>query len=141
VSRFDYDIIDKLLTAHLVYEALRTRHEQLGTHAQAHVMKQIMDTQYVPGTPLMDTAAKINQLHQSFVKMGTPDFDKMHCAWLVNAASQNFRVLQSSLQALTCDPACTAQTIIARLQDEDDLHCRRSTSNFQTDTQSIVLLA
>jgi hypothetical protein len=63
----------------------------------------------------METAGKINQLHQSFVKMGTPDFDKMHCAWLVNAASQHFRGLQSSLQALTRNPACTPHTILARL--------------------------
>jgi hypothetical protein len=141
VSPFDYDIANKLPTAHLVYSALRKRHELLGTHAQAHVMKQIIDTQFVPGTPLMDMAAKINQLHESLVKMGTPDFDKMHCVWLVNAASQHFRVLQSSLQALTRDPTCTAQAILSRLQDEDELHRRRSTNNSQSDTQSVALLA
>jgi Reverse transcriptase (RNA-dependent DNA polymerase)/Integrase core domain/GAG-pre-integrase domain len=141
VSHLDYDIADKFPTAHLAYSALRRRHEQLGTHAQAHLMKQIMDTQFVPGTPLIETAAKINQLHQSFVKCGTPDFDKMHCAWLVNAASQHYRTLQSALQALTRDPACTAHTILARLQDEDDLYRRRPSNNLQHDTQSVALLA
>jgi hypothetical protein len=141
VSSFDYNIADKLPTSSLAYAALRKRHEQLGTHAQAHLMKQIMDTQFMPGTPLMDTAAKINNLHESFVKMGTPDFDKMHCAWLVNAASQHFRSLQSTLQALTRDPSCTPQTILARLQDEDDLHRRRTAHSHQDDTQAIALLA
>jgi hypothetical protein len=135
------NIANTFPTTHLAYSALRQCHEQLGTHAQAHIMKQIMDTQYVPGTPLIETAAKINQLHQSFVKIGTPDFDKMHCAWLVNAASQHYRGLQSALQALTHDPTCTAHTILARLQDEDDLHRRRSASGFQPDTQSVALLA
>jgi hypothetical protein len=110
-------------------------------HAQAHIMKQIMDTQFTPGTPLIKTATKINQLHQTFVKIGTPDFDKMHCAWLVNAASQHYRSLQSALQALTRDPACTANTILTHLQDEDELHRRRSANGFQHDAQSVALLA
>jgi hypothetical protein len=103
-------------------------------------MKQIMDTQFSPGTPFMETAGKINQLHQSFVKMGTPDFDKMHCAWLVNVASQHFCGLQSSLQALTRNPTCTPHTILTRLQDEDNLHCRRSMQGFHDNHQSVALL-
>jgi hypothetical protein len=37
ISPFDYDIAEKFSTSHLAYSALRKRHKQLGTHAQAHV--------------------------------------------------------------------------------------------------------
>jgi hypothetical protein len=112
ISQSDFNAVESLATAHLVYEELRLRHEKLGPHAQLLLIKKVLDYRYNPDAPLHRGADNILALHTKITKMGPVDFDQLKIIFLINAFGDRFDTVQSSILTAMDSLSFSANTIL-----------------------------
>jgi hypothetical protein len=87
ISQSDFNAVESLATAHLVYEELHLCHEKLGLHAQLLLIKKALDYRYDPDAPLCKGTDDILALHTKITKMGPVDFDQLKIIFLINVGT------------------------------------------------------
>ena len=91
-------------TSHAVFEALRTRHKKLGSHAQINLLLKEFGIFYEPSILLTTTSNQLRQLHERMQKMGTINEDKLFLFVIINALGHHYPQLQSEIHGMTDDP-------------------------------------
>ena len=125
VSDLDYGMASKFVDAHDVYEALRKSHEELGLHAQFHVLREALNTRFNPSTPLTRTFDDLQKLCRRFTKMGNMNDDKWKSLLIMNALGDNCPGLQKVIGEMLENPNVTSEDVINRvLREEQVLLCR-----------------
>ena len=121
VSERDYEIVSPITNAHNLYETLRTTHQNQGIHAQIRVMKDALDTRFIPSTPLSQTLDKIKRLHKRFTGMGIMDDDKLLIIYIMNALGDHYRPLQSTINGMLENAMLTSQDVENQVLREEEL--------------------
>jgi transposase InsO family protein len=134
----EYDATSNFDTAHQVFEALRTRHEKLGLHAQINLLRKAFEICYEPGTPMNSTSRELRTVHDRIVKMGAFDNDKLLTVLLVNSLGRNYPQLQSTVHGMVDDPSFTSATGFKRVDTEASLELRRAELSIQSPSTALT---
>jgi hypothetical protein len=119
ISKADYNAVSHLATSHLIFNELCQRHEKLRPQAQLILLKKALDFCYDPNLPFCDGADEIIAMHTQFVNIGPIDLDHIKIILLLNAFSDRWEHLQSSLWSSLNSPNFGVNSILRRLQQED----------------------
>src|SRR6266702_5593005 len=127
VSNIDFGIASRFNVSHEVYDALCNTHENLGLHAQVHIIKEALDLHFSLTSPLnlSCTLDNINHLHDRFTKMGKMDDDKLKIILIINTLEQ-FPQSQSTInELLESSPSISSADIKNRILREEQLLLHR----------------
>jgi len=127
VSNVEYGIASQHTLAHDVYDALRKTHENLGIHAQVHLMKEVLDLRFslAPPLNLRHTLDNIDRMHDRLTKMGKLDDDKFKILFIINALD-SLPALQSTIsELLQSSPSITSTDVKNRVIREEQLLAHR----------------
>ena len=127
VSNVEYGITSQHTLAHDVYDALRKTHENLGIHAQVHLMKEVLDLRFslAPPLNLRCTLDNIDRMHDRLTKMEKLDDDKFKILFIINALD-SLPALQSIIsELLQSSPSITSTDVKNRVIREEQLLARR----------------
>jgi hypothetical protein len=127
VSNIDYGIASKFLIAHEAYEALQRNHENLGYHAQVHIMKEALDVRVLltPPINLSCSLDEIDRLHDRFIKMGQMDDDKLKIILIINSLDPLPQLQSTINELLQSSPTITLTDVKQRVIHEEQLLIRR----------------
>jgi len=76
------------------------------------LIKKVLDYHYDPDAPLHQGAEHILALHNKITKMGPVDFDQLKIIFLINAFSDHFDNIQSSILSAMDSSNFSANTIL-----------------------------
>jgi hypothetical protein len=124
VHRADVYLIERLPTAHLMFEALRTRHEQQNANAQVVLLLKALQVEPTYKKSIRDSLAEIRTYHRRILAMGELKEDVLFAVLLLNSMKKHFGPLQQSI--LFSTPNLTSEIIITRLLEEEMLIHRRA---------------
>src|SRR6266571_5157681 len=127
VSNVEYGIASRSALAHDVYTVLRKSQENLGPHAQVHLMKKALDTRISLAPPLNigQTLDEIDRLHDRFTKMGKMDDDKFKMLLYINCLDPLPQLQSSVNEMLRSSATISSSDIKDRVLHEEQLLQRR----------------
>jgi len=121
ILRAECKIIEDLHTSNDMWKVLHTHHEKHGTWHQIMLVKQLLEIQFTIGTPLNETVEKIDDLITRVSNMGDLDWPTFKTYALINALGGEFEYMQSQVHASSNEPGFLANTVVARVLQENDL--------------------
>ena len=139
VSDLDYGVASKFMDAHDVYEALRRSHENLGLHAQFHVLREALNTRFNPSIPLSRTFDDISKLCRRFTKMGKMNDDKWMSILIMNALGDHCPRLQTIIGDMLEKPDVTSEDVKNRVLREEQLLLHREKQDLTNVSESTSL--
>jgi hypothetical protein len=119
ISDNNYGVASPHANAHDAYEAIRANHQNLGLLAQVNVIREALNTQFVPTIPLSRTIDDIVKLHTKFFKMGKINPDQLLTILILNALGGHYTRLQTSINDILQNPSTTSCDVINRLIIEE----------------------
>ncbi len=125
MSPVDIDLIYNLVTAHLMFEKLRTLHEQQGAFAQLNLLLKGLEIDFTYEKSLHDMLSELCTYYHCIVAMGSLKNDNIFSILILNALSKNFGPLQHSINSLSKSSTFNSKAIASRILDEDALICHR----------------
>jgi len=125
-------------TSHAVFEALRTRHEKLGPHAQINLLLKEFSVFYEPSIPMTTTSKQLRNLHERMKKMGKINEDKLFLFVIINALGRHYPQLQSDIHGMTDDPNFDWAAAIRCIDTEAALAQRRAEMTVTPTTIALV---
>src|SRR6266849_661094 len=125
ISPSDLHLIELLPTSHLMFEKLRSLHEQQGPFAQLNLLLKGLQVDFTYDTSLRDTLSELRSFWHRIIAMGPLTDDDIFSILLMNGLSKHFGPLQYSIHSLSRTPNFSSETIATRILDEDSLIRRR----------------
>ncbi len=138
VASTEYDHASAFDTSHTVFEALRTRHEKLGPHAQINLLLKEFTISYEPSIPMTTTSKQLRDLHERMKKMGKIDEDHLFLFVIINALGRHYPQLQSEIHKATDDPNFNSNAALRRIETEAALTERRAEVGVGSSTVALV---
>lgn len=128
ITQRDYNNTCGLNTSHEVFEALHLTHEKQGLHAKLVLMKKAQNKCFQTDGPLSKIIDEFCAIHKRVTQMGPINDNQLLASWLINGLNDNpvFKNIQSNIISSANDPNWSSKTIICRLQQQDELLCRRA---------------
>ena len=137
----EYEFASDYDTSHMIFEALRVRHEKLGLHAQIHLLLKEFTIFYEPSVPMTATSKQLRTLHVRMKKMGKIDEDKLFLFVIINALGRHYHQLQSEIHRMTDDPSFDWMAAFRRIETEAALAERRAEISAGSTTTTTIALA
>ena len=125
ISTADKHIARPMTTTHLMYEKLKSHHEQQGAFAQINLLLKALQIEFTYDTPIRDTVATLRTFYQRIDAMGKLQGEDIFSVLLLNAMNKHFGPIQQSINTLSSMSSITAEMIAKRMLDEDTLVLRR----------------
>jgi gag-polypeptide of LTR copia-type len=125
VSASDLHLIQTIPSAHAMFDKLKTQHEQQGAFAQINLLLKGLKIEFSYDKPIRDTVAEARSIYQRIAAMGPIKLDDIFSVILLNGMNKNFGPVQQNVHSLSSNANFTAETIVDRLLEEDNLVRRR----------------
>jgi hypothetical protein len=113
ISSTDYSLVSHLHNSHTIFEELRKRHEQGCIFSQILLIQKAFNIRFNRTTPLSNTVADIDELHERIVKMGPLDHDRLLAFSLMNALREQSRHVPPSVQAKINIPGNSSAALLS----------------------------
>ena len=124
LSVADKHLARPLATTHLMYNKLKSHHEQLGAFAQINLLIKGLQVDFTYDHPIRNTIAELQTFYERIAAMGQLDDNDIYSVLLLNAMNKHFGPIQQSLYSLSSTSKVTAEMIVQRMLDEDALITR-----------------
>ena len=125
ISTADKHIAHPMTIAHLMYEKLKSHHEQQGTFAQINLLLKVLQIEFTYNTPIRDTVMTLHTFYQRIDTKGKLQGKDIFSVLLLNTMNKHFGPIQQSINMLSSMSLITAEMIAKRMLDEDALVLRR----------------
>jgi hypothetical protein len=116
VSRVDVHLINRLPTAHLMFETLRAQPPEV-TFAQINLLLKALRIEFTYEKSIRDAVAEIRSYYRRIAAMGELKEDVIFAVMLLNSMHKHFGPLQQTIKCTLLN--LNSEMIIARLLDED----------------------
>ncbi|KAI0273169.1 hypothetical protein BGY98DRAFT_936381 [Russula aff. rugulosa BPL654] len=122
VSPADVHLIELLPTAHLMFDTLRSKHEQQGTFAQINLLLKALQIQLTREKPIRDSIAEMRTYYRRIVAMGKPKEDDIFAVILLNSMDKHLGPLQQTVNSMSSSsPNFNSEMIVSYLLATDNL--------------------
>lgn len=111
VSPADAHLIDRLPTAHLMFETLRSHHEH-----QIDLLLKVLQIELTYEKSIHDSVAEMRSYYNRIVAVGELEEDDIFAVILLSSMNKHFGPLQQAI--MSSSPNLNSEMIVARLLDE-----------------------